>query len=322
MVRGLTVRTLAAACLAFALSAAAHAYPDKPIRLIVPVAAGGGSDILARLLADKVSPLLDKPVIVENQSGGGGVIGIASVVRAAPDGYTLSHVGSAAVMTAAFNRDLPYDIERDLEPIVMLAQIPLVLVVHPSFPANTVQELVARAKATPGQLSFASFNPGGPSQLAGELLKYRSGLDMVHIPYRGSAPALQDVLSGRVPMMFDVVTTSLPHIQAGTLRALAVTTERRSDALPDVPTMIEAGLPDFYVAAYVAEFAPRGTPGDILDRLNRDFNAALKDAGVRDALTKQGWQVTGGSREDLRRFISAELAKWREVVTRLNLKSN
>jgi tripartite-type tricarboxylate transporter receptor subunit TctC len=309
-----------AAALIAAAPAAAQSYPDKPIKVIVPVAPGGGSDLLARQMASKLAGILPQPIVVENRPGGGGVVGIASVARATPDGYTLLHVGSAMVMGASFRSDLPYDPVKDFEPIAMLAQIPLVLVVHPSFPSKTLKELIAEAKAKPGQLNYASFNPGGPSHLAGELLKHRAAIDMVHIAYKGSAPALQDVLAGRVPIMFDAISTSLPHIKAGSLRPLAVTTLVRSPVLPDVPTVAEAGLPDYYVAAWVAVFAPRGTPPAALDRLNTEFNKVLGDTEVRSALEKQGWVVVPGDRAALGKFVEAELTKWRQLVVALKIK--
>ena len=305
---------------ALACTAQAQTWPTKPVTLIVPVAPGGGSDLLARGVAQKLGPLLGQQVIVENRPGAGGIIGTSAALKATPDGYTLAHVGSAFAMGAAFTRDLPYDPDKDLEPVAMLAQIPLVLVVHPDFPANSVQELIAQAKAKPGAINYASFNPGGPSHLAGELLKYQAGIDMVHVPYKGSAPALQDVLGGRVPVMFDAMSSALPHVQSGRLRALAVSTDKRSIALPNVPTMKEAGLPDYFVAAWVAIYAPRGVPAPVLDRLNADINKVLKEPAYSAQLEREGWQIAAGSRADLGRFTASELAKWREVVEKAKIR--
>jgi tripartite-type tricarboxylate transporter receptor subunit TctC len=320
--RGAIACAFAALTLLMAGSVAvAQTYPAKPIRMIVPVAPGGGSDTVARQLSERLGPILGQPVVVENRSGGGGVVGVGYVVNAPADGHTLTHVGAALVTTAAFHRDLPYSVEHDLEPVAMVAQIPLVLVVHPDVAARSVNDLIALAKAQPGKLNFASFNPGGASQLAGELLKYQTGINLVHVPYRGSSLALQDVLTGRVPMLFDAISTSLPHIESGGLRPLAVTSLQRSPVLPAVPTMQEAGLSGYYVAAWVAVFAPKGTARDVLDQLNGAINRVLSDTGMRRNLEQQGWQVMGGSREDLRQLVQAELAKWRTVVDKLGLKA-
>ena len=315
-----------AAALAFCVSLTASGYslaqtwPSKPVTLIVPVAAGGGSDLLARGVAERLAPLLGQPVIVDNRPGAGGIVSTSAALKAVPDGYTLAHVGSAMAMGAAFTRDLPYDPDKDLEPVAMLGQIPLVLVVHPDLPVKSLRELIDLAKSKRGNLNYASFNPGGPSHLAGELLKFQAQIDMVHIPYKGSAPALQDVLGGRVPILFDAISTSLPHIQAGKLRALAVTTNQRSSALPDVPTMQEAGLPSFYVAAWVALYAPRGVPTPVLDQLNGAINKALSDPALKANFERDGWQLAPGTRGDLARFTDGELRKWRDVVQKANIK--
>ena len=318
--------TVLATVLATALAAGnagAQTFPARPVRLIVPVAPGGGTDILARVMAEKLAESWGQPVVVENRPGGAFVVGTSVAAKAAPDGYTLLVVGLPHVVNPSLNDNLPYDAIRDFEPIMMLAHIPVVAVVHAGFPAKTLQELVALAREKPGALSFASTGPNGSGHLAGELFKLAAQINMVHIPYKGSAPALQNVLSGEVPIMFDALLTVEPHIRAGKLRALAVTTPARAIALPAVPTTAEAGFPGVVVSAWLGLLAPARTPQSILETWNAAVARALAAPDTRERLVKQGWEVTpiGTARQDFGNFLKTEQAKWAGVAKSAGLRA-
>src|SRR5450432_450166 len=268
---------LVVAAIDIAPSASAQQYPDHTIKLIVPVPPGGGVDILSRAIGNKMSQSMGQPVVVENKGGASAAIGTAMPAKSPPDGYTIMMGYSAHATNPIFSSSLPYDTDKDFAAIALVGYIPLILVVNANSPYKSVQELVADAKAKPGQLQFASGGAGAGAHLSGELLKNIAGVDIVHVPYKGNAPALNDVLGGHVSMMFDTINTSLPHVKAGTLKALAVTSEKRSPLAPNVPTMIEAGLPGFELSAWYVMFAPANTPKDIMQRLNAEVNKAIRD---------------------------------------------
>lgn len=303
----------AAAPLALAAAPAAAAYPDRPIKLVVPYTPGGVTDALARVLAKGLSDRVGQPVVVENRGGGGANIGADAVAKAAPDGYTLL-MGSAAThaINSSLYKSLSYDHIRDFAPITQVAQVPNILVVHPSVPAKDVRELIAYAKANPGKLNFGSSGSGGTIHLSGELFKTLAGVDMLHVPYKGSAPAVSDLLGGQVQVMFD--SSVVPHVKSGRLRALAVTSSKRSTALPDVPTMAEAGLPGYESTAWFGVLAPAGTPQPILARLHDEMVAVLKDPATQAWMKQQGFDAIGDTPAQFAAYIRKETDKWAKVV--------
>jgi tripartite-type tricarboxylate transporter receptor subunit TctC len=315
------LRTLAAlagiAALAGAapVAAQAPAYPTKPIRLVVPFPPGGATDILARAVAQKLAETWGQSVVVDNRPGAGGNIGSELVARAAPDGYTLEMgtVGTHAINSSLYAK-MPYDHVKDFAPVILVAAVPNVLVVNPAVPANSVQELIAYAKANPGKLNFASSGNGTSIHLSGELFKVMAGVQMTHVPYKGSAPALQDLLGGQVQLMFDNLPPSLPQIKAGKLRALGVTTAARSPALPDVPTIAESGLPGFESSSWFGVLAPAGTSLAIIAKLNAEIGRWLASPEAKEKLVAIGANGAGGTPEDFAKHIAAETAKWAKVV--------
>lgn len=308
------VKALAAAVpLMFAAGQAQAAWPERPITLVVPYTPGGVTDALARNVAKSLAERLKQPVVIENRAGGGANIGAALVAKANPDGYTLL-MGSAAThaINASLYRKLSYDHIKDFAPISLVAQVPNVLVVHPSVPANNVKELIAYAKAHPGRLNFGSSGAGGTIHLSGELFKSMAGVDMTHIAYKGSAPAVNDLLGGQIEVMFD--SSVVPHVKAGKLRALGVTSAKRSSALPDVPTIAEAGLPGYEATAWFGILAPAGTPKPVITKLNAEISAVLRDPAVTKWMDGQGFEVGGGTPADFAAHIGKETAKWARVV--------
>ena len=304
------------AAFAFAIATAASAqYPNRPIKLIVPFPPAGSTDISARALAGKLGERLGQPVIIENKPGAGGNIGSDVAAKAPPDGYTLvvGTVGTHAINSGLYSK-MPYDPIRDFAPVVLLSTTPNVLVVPPSFPANSVQDVIRLAKAKPGELTFASSGAGTSIHLSGEMFKSMAGLDMTHIPYKGSAPMLIDLLSAQVNMAFDNLSASMVHIKAGKLKALATTGAKRAPALPDLPTVSEAGLPGYESTSWNAVYAPAGTPKEIIDKLNRESNAVLQSPETRRYFAEQGAEAGGGTPAELAAFNRAELAKWAKVV--------
>ena len=293
----------------------APAFPTKAIRFVVPFPAGGPLDISARVIGQKLTEAWGQPVIVDNRPGAGGNIGAELVAKAVPDGYTIL---MGAVSTHAINpwlyAKMPYDPIRDFVPVSLVTQVPNVLIVHPSVPAKTVKELIALAKAQPGQLNYASGSTGSAGHLAGELFNVMAGVKTVHIPYKGAPAAVIDLLSGQVSFMFDNLASALPNIKAGRVRALAVTTLARSPLLPALPTMNEAGLKGFDVSTWFGVFAPGDTPQDIADRLNAGVVAALKAPDVRERLAAMGAEPKPGTPAQFAAFVKAELAKYEKVV--------
>src|SRR5262249_14792135 len=306
---------LAALAASIALSAFAQSYPSKPIRLIVPFAAGGGNDNIARLVGKRLNESLGQPLVIDNLPGAGGVLGAELAAKSAPDGYTLflGGVGSHAVNPNLIEK-LSYDPIRDFAPVILLARAPLILVVHPSVPAPTFAEFVAYARKNPGKLNFASNGNGSSAQLAAVMFDSMAGADMVHVPYRGLAPALTDLLSGQVQLMFSSVVAILPHIKAGKLRALAVTGEKRLTSLPDVPTVAESGFPRFEASSWYGILAPAGTPREIVTRLNTEFRKALEQPEVRKTLLGDGAEPVGGTPEEFAAFIRSEKERMGKLI--------
>jgi tripartite-type tricarboxylate transporter receptor subunit TctC len=308
-----------AACFGCALAAfsggtAAQGYPVKPIRVVVPYAPGGATDLTARLVGQKMQEAMKQNVLVDNRPGAGGVIGADIVAKAAPDGYTVLIAVPAEIAILPHLQKMPYNVARDLAPVSLAAVTPLILVVHPSLPVRSVKELIAFARARPGQLTYASAGTGGVQHLSGELLKITMKLDMAHVPYKGAGPVMPDLIGGHVPMFFSGMPPAMPHVKAGKLRALAVTTTRRSPAAPDVPTMAEAGVPGFDISNWFAYFVPSGTRADVIVRLNSEVNRGLKQPDVREKLANVGAETVGTSPEELAKFVHSESEKFARLV--------
>jgi len=304
--------------LAFAVGAShasAQAWPTKPIKWIVPFAPGGTTDILARTIGEKLAVALGQPVIVENRPGAGGGLGADFVAKSPPDGYTiLGGTISTHAINASLYKDLPYDPVKDFVPITLIARVPNMLVVNNDVPAKSVAELIALMKRNPGKYTFASSGNGTSQHLSGELFKSMAGVDMQHIPYKGSPPALQDVMGGSVTMTFDNITTAWPLAKGGKLRALGVTTAKRSPAAPDVPTIAEAGVPGYEIGSWQGVFAPAGTPPAIVARLNAEIVKIINLPDTKEKLLMLGAEPVGNSSEDFTIFVRAEVGKWGDVV--------
>ena len=312
--------TTATAAAVWPLQALAQGtYPDKPVRFVVPYPPGGGTDVIARIVQGKLQAQLGQTVVIENRGGGGGSLGTDVVAKAAADGYTVLFTLSSHTINPAIFPKLPFDTERDFESVGIVASLPQILVAHPSFEANTVQELIALAKKKP--LQFASVGNGSPSHLAGELLNLRTGLKITHIPYRGGGPAVTDVIGGQVPMLWVSIPAVAQFVKTGKLKALAVSTVKRSAAFPDVPTMQEAGVADFEVDSWYAMFVPAKTPKPVIERLNKALNAAVADAEIKEKLLAQGSEAVGGNPELLTRTVKSELGKWAKLAKDANIKA-
>jgi tripartite-type tricarboxylate transporter receptor subunit TctC len=311
----MTRRAFVAALFAAALPAAAQDYPRKPIRIVVPYTPGTGIDILARTLGQRLAERWNVAVVVENRPGASGNIGTDAVAKSPADGHTLLMTAATIAVNRSLFRSIPYDPVKDFAPVLPLALGSMALVVHPSVKAGTAAELVAAAKAQPGKIDYGSPGRGTPHHLAMELFKNATGIDVVHVPYKGTGPAVADLLGGQIGVMFLPVHVALPHVQAGKLRMLASGGVVRSNATPDVPTLAEAaGLRDIDVDIWYALYAPAGTPRDIVAKLNAELNALLKLPEVRADLAKQGLVTTGGTPEELGRLTAAEVERWARVV--------
>jgi tripartite-type tricarboxylate transporter receptor subunit TctC len=313
--KSLLVTLAAAGALVLSSPVVAQDFPTKPINLVVPFAAGGSTDLVGRIIAEGMSAQLGQQVLVVNHAGAGGVVGATAVADAAPDGYTIL-MGTIAThaLSASLYATPPFDPSADFEPISLLVTVPNVLLVNPDFPANTVEELIAKLKAEPETHAYASSGNGTPLHLSGELFKSMAGVDMVHVPYQGSGPALVDALSGAVPIIFDNLPSATEHMKAGTLRPLAVTTLERAASFPDVPTMDEAGVPGYETNTWNALFAPAGTPPEVVARLNEAAVAVVNDPAVKERLAGVGAVVVGSTPEELAAHVSAEVARWKPVI--------
>ncbi len=319
--RGLKYHAVALLCAA-PLLAIGQSYPTKPIRFIVPFPAGGAGDLVIRALAQKMSENWGQAVVLDNRSGASGALGLQIAARAAPDGHTLA-LGTASThsINPALHRDLPYDPIKDFTPIASLIVIPNVLVAHPSVPARSLQELIQLARAKPGQLSYASNGTGTSSHMAGELLKRAAGIQLLHVPYKGAGIAVNDVLGGHVQLLFGAVATSLPHVQAGKLRALAVTGAQRSSVAPNVPTVAESGFPGFEVVQWFGAFAPAGTPRHIVVKLNAELNRAMRLPDVQEGFARQGFETRPATPEQFAAYVKSELEKWSRVIKEAGIRA-
>jgi tripartite-type tricarboxylate transporter receptor subunit TctC len=294
--------------------AQAQEFPARPIKLIVPFPAGGPNDIIARIVGQRMSELTKQPVIIDNRGGQSGALGTDAVAKAAPDGYTIGIVNCGALAINQSMEKVAYETLRDLAPVTLVVTVPEMLVVASNVPANNMSELVALAKAQPGKLNFASTGPGSLPHLAGELLKLTAKIDTVHVPYRGAAPAITDLLSQQVQMTFLDLPAILPHIKSGALKPIALGTTVRAPTAPDVPTTVEVGMPELMIENWYGMIAPAGTPPAIIAALNKITVTALADAGVKEKLAEQGLTTVGDSPEQFRAFIASEMAKWAKVI--------
>jgi tripartite-type tricarboxylate transporter receptor subunit TctC len=311
------------AALAFVFAASnafAQAYPTKAIRIVVPFAPGGGTDILTRIMAPKMNELLKQQLIVDNRPGAGSQIGSEIVAKAPPDGYTLLMVDTAFMTNPSLYSKLPYDSRKDFAPVSLAASAPVIMIVHPSVPVRTLKELVALARAQPAALNFASGGPGSSTHLGVELLKYVAKIDLVHIPYKGTGPAVADVLGGQVTMMFAGISSVKQHVESGRLRAIAVTGEKRSPAMPKVPTFGEAGMKQVDASSYWGALAPARTPAEIVTRLSATMAQVLKMADVRDKLVELGFDPIGGTPSEYAALLAKETDKWGQVIKAAGVK--
>ncbi len=299
--------------------AAAQDFPTKPIKLIVPFPAGGPNDIIARVVGQRMSEITKQPVIIDNRGGQGGVLGTDAVAKAAPDGYTIGIVSASSLVINPTMERVPYDVARDFAPVTLVTTVPEMLVVASNVPANNMAELVALAKAQPGKLNFASAGVGGLPHLAGELFKLTANIDIVHIPYRGAAPAINDLLGQQVQMAFLDLPVILPHIKAGSLRPIALGAPQRAPTAPDVPTTAEVGMPDILIQNWYGMIAPGGTPENIVNLLNAVTNQAMDDPQVKQKLADQGLTVAGNRPKQFRDYIAAEAQKWARVIKAAHL---
>jgi tripartite-type tricarboxylate transporter receptor subunit TctC len=318
--RILSLAAGAAALPAVSRIAWAQSYPSRPVRIVVGFPPGGTNDIAARLMGQRLSERLGQPFIIENRPGASGNIGVEAVVRAPADGHTLLLVTTANAINATLYDKLNFNFVRDIAPVAGIIRVPLVMEVNPSVPAKTVPEFITYAKANPGKLNFASPGNGSSQHVSGELFKAMTGVNMVHVPYRGAAPAVADLLSGQVQVMFDVTPSSLPHIRAGNLRPLAATTATRLEFMPDIPTVGEF-LPGYEASAWVGFGVPKDTPAAIIDILNSEVNAGLADPMIKARFGDLGGSVMSGSAADFRRLITADTEKWAKVIRAANIKA-
>ena len=316
-----TLMALAATTLALAFAPSqAQDYPNRPIKIIVPFPAGQASDAIARLVGEQLGRNLGQPVVIDNKAGAGGNIGTDAGAKAAADGYTLTMATAALPISKNVYPKLPFDPEKDFAPVTLMTITPLVLVARPSLPVDSVASLVEAARKAPGKMTFASSGIGTSHQLSGELLKALANIDLLHVPYKGSAPAHVDLMAGTVDIMFDNIVPVTPHIKAGKLKALAVTTKMRAPTLPDTPTMAESGYPNFEAVAWFGLLAPAGTPPAIVERLSKEVNAILKTPEMTARLAGMGAIVQGTQPEEFGRFMSAEVKKWAPVTARAQIK--
>jgi tripartite-type tricarboxylate transporter receptor subunit TctC len=304
-----------------ALPSFAQGFPAKPIRWILPYPPGGGSDTIARPVARKLSENVGQQVIVDNRGGAGGNIGMETAARAAPDGYTIvMGLTAQLAVNPALYQKIPYDPIRDFEPITLLANGAYVLAAHPSLPVKTMKDVIMIAKKRPGEILYASSGNGSGAHLASELLNNMTGIKLKHVPYKGGGPALVDTISGQTQLLFATPIASSGHLKAGRLRAIAVSTTKRVNSMPDVPTIAESGVPGFDAGVWYGMLAPKGTPRDIITRLNEEFRKVLGDPEIRNFLTKSAVEPDGGTPEELGKYMRSELAKWAKVVKAANIR--
>ena len=305
-------------------SIAAHGqtFPARPPRLVVPYGAGGVADFMGRVVGEGVQEFLGVPIVVENRGGAGGNVGIEYVAKSAPDGYTLALGCLGYASNAVLQSKIPYDPIRDFTPITMVGSSPSVIVVHPSLPVHGVKEFIALARQRPGELAYGSSGPGGGSHLSVELFQAETGTKMTHIPYKGTAQALPDLIAGRIQFMFDFPSSSLPHIKAGKLRAIAVTSAQRSAQLPELPTIAEAGLPGYDASVWFGVFVPAGTPRPVIERLHAEILKALQTPDLKSRMVSMGTEVSGMGPDDFGAYVRKEIPKWANLVKAAGVKIN
>ena len=296
------------------IGAGAQSWPTKPVKIIVPFAAGGPGDLYTRMIGEKLQAALGQSFVVEDKPGGGSIVGTDAVAKSAPDGYTLLMMSNTHTVNESLIPDKPFQLLRDFVPVAPLNYSDLVMVVHPSVPAATLKDFIALAKSKPGALNYASSGPGTPYHMAGELFKAMAGVDIVHVPYKGSSGARTDILGGQVQMMFDAITTMAPNVQAGKLKALGTSGRARSPVLPDVPTVSEAGVPDYEAVIWLGIMAPAGTPRPIVDKLNAEIRRIVDSPDMKAAWNKQGAMGMSMSPEEFGRFLREDIEKWARIV--------
>jgi len=297
-----------------ATGAIAQNYPARPVKIIVPFAAGGPADVYARVLGEKLSRAMGQPFVIEDMPGGGSIVGTAAVQNSPPDGYTLLMMSNTHTVNESLIKKKPFELMRDFVPVAPVNYSDLVLVVHPSVPAKTLKEFIALAKAKPGELNYASSGPGTPYHMAGELFKSMAGVDIVHVPYKGSSGARTDILGGQVQMMFDAIPTMAPNVRAGKLRALGTSGEQRSSVLPEVPTVSEAGVPGYEATIWLGIMAPKGTPKEIVDKLNAEITKAANSPETKAEWARQGAVAMSMKPDEFDKYLRQDIEKWAKVV--------
>jgi tripartite-type tricarboxylate transporter receptor subunit TctC len=317
-----TLAALLAAAIAVIAPAqsVAQKFPEKPVRFIVPFPPGGGNDILARVLAPKMAEFLGQPVVIDNRAGAGGNIGTDLAAKSPPDGYTIVLASNQVTMNPALFSKLPFDIEKDFAPVALAASVPIVLVVHPSVPANNVRDLIALAKANPGKYNYSTPGAGTPQHIAYEVFNHAAGTKVTHVPYKGTGPAIADLIAGQVQTAFGTLPSLEQHVKAGKLRALAIATPKRSQSMPNVPTVAESALAGFDVPLWYSILAPAGTPGPILARLSADVAKALAAPEVRDRLASQGFEISYLPPEQMSALMKGDIARWGKALREIGLK--
>jgi tripartite-type tricarboxylate transporter receptor subunit TctC len=322
MHRRIYVAVLAITCSALAHAQSTPPYPTKPIRIIVPQSAGASSDLTARLIGQKLSVVFGQPVVVDNRPGAGSIIGTDLVAKAAPDGYTLLVVASSITLNPTLHKNLPFDPVRDLAPITQLSAFPNMLTVHPGLPVKTVKELIALAKAKPGSINYGSSGAATGTHLSAELFKYMTGIDMVHVPYKGGGPAVQALLGGQVQLNFATIVSVLPFVRAGKLRGIAVTTAKRSPSAPDIPTIAESGVPGYDHGPWNGFLAPAKTPPAVIARLNEETARVLQLPETKAVFLNEGAEPVGNKPEEFGAIIKGETAKWAKVIQAAGIKAD
>lgn len=314
MLRKLFVAAVGVVGAMLAGAVAAQSYPSKPVRLISPYAAGGANDIVCRVIAEKLAEIMGQPVLVDNKPGAGSIVGSTLLVKSPPDGYTIMMADIAHGANPALHKKMPYDTLKDFTPVVLVSELPSAVLVNPSVPANSIAELVTYARQNPGKLNYSSSGFGSGNHLEAEVFKSDLGLDIVHVPYQGGGEAMNALLGGQVQILMITLPASMPHIKAGKVKALAVTSAKRAPLLPDVPTISETVSPGFDVNLWIGVVAPAGTPPDIVNRINADFNKVLAMPSVREKIAALGGNISGGTPEQFDAFIRNELARWSKTI--------
>jgi tripartite-type tricarboxylate transporter receptor subunit TctC len=314
------MKLLAAILLAAPLLAHAQAYPNRPVKIVVPFGAGGPADIYARFLGQRLQEPMGQPFVVENRPGGGSVVGTDAVAKSPADGYTLLLMSNTHTVNETLIPKKPFELLRDLAPVAPINYSDLLLVVHPSVPANSLAELIALAKSQPGKMNYASSGPGTPYHMAGELFKSMAGIDVVHVPYKGSDGARVGILGGQVQMMFDAITTMAPNVRAGKLKGFGTSGRARSSVLPETPTVAEAGVPGYEATIWLGVMAPAGTPKPVIDRLNAEVTKITGSADVKEAWAKQGATALRMTPEQFGQYLREDIAKWAKVIAQAGIK--